>query len=1135
MRITIFIAVLLLPLLVLAQNTPTPKNTEALLKLKKIEQQKHLQKEQRVQQYLKQKKLISRSFTQNGSDYSIIDVQNNKPVYYITHNAEAAFSVGINDLRPGGQFGLDLAGENARIGVWDRGLPLASHQEFQGRLLNSDAASEFSDHSTHVTGTIMAGGVVPAARGMCYRGSGRAFDWFQDTEEMIDEVLMNDMLISNHSYGVPGGWEGSNWFGNAGISTDEDYRFGFYDGEAQAFDNIAYNAPYYTIVVAAGNERGNSGDGTFPPDGPFDCITGFKTGKNVLTVGAVRKLSGPYTGPDDVEMSSFSSWGPVDDGRIKPDIVAPGVSIFSSVSGDVNNNYSSFQGTSMASPVTTGASALLNEAYFQFNGNFMKSATLKGLLIHTAREAGSNPGPDYSFGWGLVNASQAVEHIIGTDGVNKFIIESTLQNGEVFELELNPVLGEKITATLVWTDLAGTPVEASLDPSDPMLVNDLDMVIVDESGNEVLPWTLNRLNPMNAAVRANNSIDNVEKIDFDNPDPRRYFLRVTHKGNLVTGSQDFSLILDYTSEDAGIQSFYWIDDNGSWSDGSQWSNSSGGTTINTVPDANSKLIFDDNSFSGQSGVVTMDQDFTVAGIVALNSKNITFDLGGNTLIITGTTLMGSDKFTIRNGTILFSNREVDQINIDFDAVTTEELAIIIDQANTAQWQMSDNSFQVDMFHLLGGAMMMENCNITISDALFGSDVPVLLNIEGTNLTTINLDLNQNLTFEGGASNTFIFNDNDAQLKFGIDVDVPVMNSQNLTIQRADIINSVLNEGALSINDNIRINTLVNNNATSLSLFERIDLSLETLEINTQASDFNIHCSSAQNKASIMLEGRNKFCFDNLNITNVDLVGESVVSVGENSTVDNSENWFIGSCEDLLFADYISDYECEGALVYFENTSDGNVVERDWYVDGIPVFGDETMEFYFENEGDYEVMLEVRDGNGNSSAFTQTITIGPTNLEPNEVGMNATQLFSTKSAAAYQWYNYDAPIPGETGRTYAFNGAPGIYFVLTFDGDCNRRSTILDLGTSVIDLDDDTESGISVFPNPFYEVLNIQLRDASLDIKEIKLYNTLGESYMLDVTGRQELTFDISWIPAGYYYMTIVTDDLTYLKKLVKYE
>jgi subtilisin family serine protease len=132
-------------------------------------------------------------------------------------------------------------------------------------------------------------------------------------------------------------------------------------------------------------------------------------------------------------MSSFSSWGPTDDGRIKPDLVANGVGLLSSVASN-DFSYSSYSGTSMSSPSTAGSLGLLIQHYRATHaGADMRSAALKGLALHTADECGGNPGPDYSFGWGLLNAKRAAEQISLDETVPHAIQELNLADGVTIE------------------------------------------------------------------------------------------------------------------------------------------------------------------------------------------------------------------------------------------------------------------------------------------------------------------------------------------------------------------------------------------------------------------------------------------------------------------------------------------------------------------------------------------------------------------------------------------------------------------------------------------------------------------------------------------------------------------------------
>jgi len=471
-----------------------------------------------------------------------------QPQYYITNNVNSSASISTNKINSGGVLGYSLDGSGMTVHEWDGGGVLTSHQEYTGRVVQGDGVTSTHYHSTHVAGTLIASGVASSAKGMAPAANLRAFDWNNDASEMASEAA-NNALVSNHSYGYGRGWEydGSSWTwqGNTGISTLEDYLFGFYDGQARDWDNIAYNAPYYLIVKSAGNDRNEGpGSGSYPDDGPYDCISHAGVAKNILTVGAVGDISGGYTQPSDVIMSSFSSWGPADDGRIKPDIVTNGTGLYSSDNGH-DADYTSLSGTSMASPSAAGSMILLQEHYEDLNGvgNYMLSSTLKALVINTADEAGTSDGPDYEFGWGLMNTATAAELISDDPGMNT-IEENSLTDGGSYERTITALGGEPLKVTVVWTDVPGTPVTASLDPTDLMLVNDLDVRIT-ESANTYYPWKLDGTNPSNAATRnGENDVDNVEYVFIDNPSAgTQYTIIVDHDGSLSGGSQSFSLVI----------------------------------------------------------------------------------------------------------------------------------------------------------------------------------------------------------------------------------------------------------------------------------------------------------------------------------------------------------------------------------------------------------------------------------------------------------------------------------------------------------------------------------------------------------------------------------------------------------------
>ncbi|MFP5040434.1 S8 family serine peptidase [Parasediminibacterium sp. JCM 36343] len=506
----------------------------------------------------------------------------NYPVYYTTfNNIDAAATIGTNQLWKGGTSGLNLSGSSAnmknKLAIWDAGRVLDTHVELAGRIVRMDSSNYTgggSDHATHVTGTMIATGINLNAKGMSYGlQSMLAYDFDNDIAEM--GLQADKLLLSNHSYGDACGWFYNSvygyweFLGRAG--ENEDYKFGYYDDGAASLDGIAYNAPYYLIVKAAGNNRNVTGppvggdyvrvdstgtkvDGTRPAgissNNSYGIIPTNCNAKNIITVGAVYAITGGYTSKNDVVMSNFSNWGPTDDGRIKPDLVADGISVLST-SASGNTSYLSESGTSMAAPGVTGSLLLLQEYYAQLNdSSFMRSATLKGLAIHTADEAGDNPGPDYKFGWGLLNTQKAAAVLTAatpskSEGNSKHhIFEYLLENHVINGYNYTALGDGKLTATLCWTDPAGNVETVNvLNNPTPKLVNDLDLRVT-KNGTTYYPWVLNPIIPAAAATKGDNTLDNVEQVVIDSLKKGDvYSIEISHKGSLTNGEQLYSLII----------------------------------------------------------------------------------------------------------------------------------------------------------------------------------------------------------------------------------------------------------------------------------------------------------------------------------------------------------------------------------------------------------------------------------------------------------------------------------------------------------------------------------------------------------------------------------------------------------------
>ncbi len=493
--------------------------------------------------------------------------------------------------------GLDGAGQI--VAVADTGLDTGDdvnmHEDFKGRIVNlhsrgipkelhpyldnktwDDGPADFgSGHGTHVAGSVLGNGAKSGGsiRGMAYKARlvvqavEQRVNWKQWVEISYDRrdgyyLLgipedLNDLFQQAYDDG-------------ARIHTNSwgDAQYGQYAASSKQIDEFVWNHKDMVILFAAGNDgRDGNYDGTIENDSlssqssAKNCISvgasesKRKTGGNQKTYGAcwpnnfpARPIKKDYLSDDPEGMAAFSSRGPTDDGRIKPDVVAPGTNILSVRSSKAAGHgwgllpasdphrpyYMYMGGTSMATPLTAGVVALIRQYLQKVRHHENPSAALiKAVLIHGASPMAGQyeppevgPVPDYNQGWGRVNLKDSVF----PDSPVKTEFEDNpadfLGTGEQKEFTFK--LGDTVPfkVTLVWTDY----------PSDPEtgggLVNTLRLSVASPSGNTIY------------GVPANN---NVQQVRIDDLQPGEYTVRVegVNIGTQVTtgAKQDFALVV----------------------------------------------------------------------------------------------------------------------------------------------------------------------------------------------------------------------------------------------------------------------------------------------------------------------------------------------------------------------------------------------------------------------------------------------------------------------------------------------------------------------------------------------------------------------------------------------------------------
>ncbi|WP_299366559.1 S8 family serine peptidase [Winogradskyella sp.] len=519
--------------------------------------EKELNRKNQVKIFLQNNANVPEFIYKDGEIQSYLwKIIDGKPIYRSQDNVAAARATKTNQLMPGGSSNLNLDGSGITVGVWEVNIPQAGHVEFLDNggasrvtmfdFVNQNGTTNETNHATHVIGTIAARGDNPSAQGMAINSLIKSYNSGNDEAEMLLEAsdATSPLLLSNHSYGPI--------FDN--LVPDFNWILGAYITDTRDIDEIARNNPFYLSVWSAGND-GNRANPEPLFDG-FDKLYFTTCAKNNLVIAnadpsAIEQplFSGNYE-LINLEISDTSTEGPTDDLRIKPDLAADGTNLESSIPV---NAYGISSGTSMSAPNTTGTLALLQQYYNQLHGNYMLAATLKGLVCHTAIDDNDTIGPDPIFGWGFLNARASADAITDANNREAVIEELTLDQGVEYSFTFSAQAGDKLSATICWTDMPGTAVtdESGLNDQTPRLVNDLDLRL-SKDGTTYFPWRLDYSMVSGFSnSKGDNIRDNVERIDIEAPTSGMYTLTVSNKGILqgngsggpFNQSQDFSLII----------------------------------------------------------------------------------------------------------------------------------------------------------------------------------------------------------------------------------------------------------------------------------------------------------------------------------------------------------------------------------------------------------------------------------------------------------------------------------------------------------------------------------------------------------------------------------------------------------------
>ncbi len=405
--------------------------------------------------------------------------------------------------------GRHYDGSGISVLVRDDGA-IGPHIDFHGRLNQDFVGPSSGSHGDMVAGIFAgAGNIDPYVRGMAAGAQLYVVDY--------DATFLDETMDLHYDYGV--------------LVTNSSYSNGCnagYTATTETVDQQVYENPTLMHVFSAGNSNNN--DCGYGAGDQWGNITGgHKQGKNVLAVANLNA---------DATLVNTSSHGPAYDGRIKPDIAAHGRN---QMSTDPDNGYAPGGGTSAAAPGIAGITTQLIHAYQTVYGELPHTGLIKAAMLNTANDLG-NPGPDFLFGWGHVNAYRAALTI--EEG--RFLNGEVAQNQTLTHAIEVPEGVRELRVMTYWADPPATAMAAKA------LINDLDTRLLAPDGSAHLPLVLDPT-PDSAllalpAAPGIDTLNNMEQVRVANPEAGTWLLELTGK-EVPFGTHPYFVVYEFRTDE----------------------------------------------------------------------------------------------------------------------------------------------------------------------------------------------------------------------------------------------------------------------------------------------------------------------------------------------------------------------------------------------------------------------------------------------------------------------------------------------------------------------------------------------------------------------------------------------------------